>query len=78
MTLYEFNALSDEQQMQCWMQQGQFLMTRHTEQFAVNLYAVEGFFIEVWYNPYLNQINRLRSFSSVRALDDYLPHIWLE
>ena len=31
MTLYEFNALNDEDQMQFWMQQGQYLMTQYTE-----------------------------------------------
>lgn len=47
MTLYEFNALREEDQMQYWMQQSRFLMTRHVEDFAVvNLYAIDCFFVE--------------------------------
>lgn len=88
MTLYEFNrtggpALSDEDQKQShrrtgWMTQGQYPMTRNVERFALNPYAVDSFFVEVWYDPEPNQIDGIRSFSSVRALDDYLPHIWVE
>lgn len=78
MTLYNFNALPDNEQMQCWMQQGHYLMTRYVERFAVNLYAVDNFFVEVWYDPEPNRVDHLRSFSSVKALDDYLPHIRVE
>ena len=48
MTFFEFNALSDEDQMQCWTQRSRFSMTRHVEQFAVNVCAINSFFFEVW------------------------------
>ena len=78
MTLYEFNTLSSQEQTDCLTRQGCYLITRYRDQFALNLYAVDNFFVEVWYSPEHNKICGLLSFSSVKALDDYLPLIRLE
>lgn len=78
MTLNEFNTLPEDQQRDCWMTQGRYLLTRFVDQFALNLYAVDTFFVEVWYDHKANRIHGVLSFASINALDEYLPYIRLE
>ena len=72
-TLHDFNALTNKQQMRLHRrtdqkQQGQYLMIRYEDRFVVNLYAVDSFFVEAWYNPGTHQIERLRGFSAASVL----------
>ena len=75
MTLYEFNALSENDQMQCVWDKGVFLLSRLDESQKVNLYALSGFFVEISYSN--DQITGCRSFSSQFPLTPYLHQIAL-
>ena len=77
MTLYEFNALTVEQRINCCWERGVFLLSRPAEPFnpalsQLSLYAVANFFVEIHYANGQNSITDCRAFSSVVPLDPYL------
>lgn len=77
MTLYEFNALPEDAQDAYFTENGRYLARRYTSTHSINLYAVDSFFVEAWYEPMTNYLQHLRSFSSVAQLDTYLNMIRL-
>ena len=56
-------------------QQGTFLMTRFFNGLAINLYYVDNFYVEVWYNREENYIQQITSFKSLECLEPYLSLI---
>lgn len=72
MTLYEFNALSDQDQQSAVWEQSNFVVSRRDGRDYLNLYAIDRFFVEIRYNPNQNQITHCRSFCSIDALEPYL------
>ena len=77
MTLYEFNLLSFDHQLNCVWQQGTFLVTRRVGVFYLCLYALDSFYVEIRYSQDLRQITACRSFRSNIALEPYLEQIEL-
>ena len=77
MTLYEFNALSFDDQLACAWKIGTFLVTRRVGVSFLCLYAVDRFFVEIRYSQDLNQITACRSFLSLIPLEAYLVDIKL-
>jgi hypothetical protein len=78
MTLYEFNLLPYERQLVGVFETGTFLARRWEEEDGINLYHLPGgFFVEVYYDTYVNQIVRLRSFTSAAPLEDYAHEVRL-
>ena len=78
MTLYEFNALPYERQIVLVFDQARFLATRWEEEDAVKLYLLPGGpFVEIFYDTYVNEITRLRAFTSSVPLEDYVAGIQL-
>lgn len=78
MTLYVFNALPYERQLEAVFDTGTFLATRWEEEDAVNLYHLPGgVFVEFYYDTHANSITRLRSFTSAAQLEDYAAAIIL-
>jgi hypothetical protein len=71
MTLYDFIALSDnEKAVATW--NGEYLGTRFDGERQVNLYGLNNFYVEVYYDPVQNKIERMRPFNSLRHLEPYL------
>lgn len=77
MTLYEFNALSFDDQLACAFDNGVFLMTRRVGLSFLCLYSVGTFFVEIRYSQDLNQITACRTFRSIIPLESYLEEIHL-
>ena len=71
MTLYEFNLLDINNQMETVNQQGVYLDNHITKDEKFNLYAINMFFIEVCYNSLENKISGIKSFKSGHLLDKY-------
>ena len=71
MTLYEFNLLDINNQMETVNQQGVYLDNHITKNEKFNLYAINMFFIEVCYNSLENKISGIKSFKSGNLLDKY-------
>jgi hypothetical protein len=57
---------------------GTYLAVRKENSFAINLYSVDKFFVEVFYNPEELKINKIRSFKSKRCLEPYLDKITMD
>lgn len=72
MTLYEFNALSDQDQQTAVWEQSNFVVSCRDGRDYLNLYAIDQFFVEIRYNPAGNEITHCRSFRSLNALEPYL------
>ena len=78
MTLYAFNQLPYERQLVAVFDTATFLITRWEEEEAVNLYHLpDGVFVELYYDPHVNEITRLRAFVSAAPLADYAAAIRL-
>ena len=78
MGLYEFIQLKEREKADITWQLGTFLMSRDTDGLKINLYGVDDFYVEVWYNPELNYIQKISAFRSVDCLEPYLDLIELE
>jgi outer membrane receptor for monomeric catechols len=70
-TLYEFNTLELNDQMEAVNQLGTFLDNYVTNSERCNCYAIDKFFVEVVYNAEYNTITELRSFKTGKSLDKY-------
>jgi hypothetical protein len=70
-TLYEFNGLDINNQMETVNQQGIYLDNHITKDEKFNLYAINMFFVEVCYNSLENKISGIKSFKSGHLLDKY-------
>ena len=71
MTLYEFNLLDINNQMETVNQLGIYLDNHITENEKFNLYAIDMFFVEVCYNSLENKISGIKRFNSGHLLDRY-------
>jgi hypothetical protein len=71
MTLYEFNGLDINNQMETVNQRGIYLDNHITKDEKFNLYAINMFFVEVCYNSLENKISSIKSFKSGHLLDRY-------
>ena len=72
---YEFNILPIKQQAAYTWENGIYLASRKENYYAINLYSVDKFFVEVWYHPELICIDKIRSFKSKNCLHPYLENI---
>ena len=73
MSLYEFTALSSDQQLAIVWEQGQFLALRDEAGQRIGLYTLGEFFVEVFYDPAMNEIIRHRVFVTDELLLPYVP-----
>lgn len=73
--IYQFNALSDSGKAQTALEHGINLKTRKDEGFIINLYSLNNFYVEVWYNENSNRIDRIISFNSIDQLGPYIDDI---
>jgi len=71
MTLYEFNVLELNERMEVVNQQGTFLDNHITKLERCNLYAINKFFVEVFYNADTNTITEIKSFKTGELLNKY-------
>ena len=74
---YQFNLLPIGDQAQYTWKHGTYLTARQWKENTINLYHVDKFFVEVWYNPDTNCIDTVKSFKSKNCLKPYLDNIEL-
>jgi hypothetical protein len=75
MNLYEFEMLTDNEQVDLLYKEGVYLGKRKVGEYSVVLYQVDNFYIEILYKKYRYYISRIRCFTSVKLLDPYLSQI---
>jgi len=74
MTLYEFNALDlTEKAEAVW--RGTFLAEREADGLVVQLYALTGCYVEVFYDQSANKISDFQAFTNKQLLAPYLAQI---
>ena len=71
MTLYEFNSLDLKYKIGVTLNQAIFLDNYIKDDFRINIYALDLFFIELVYDSNFNQITEVRSFKNGRHLNKY-------
>ncbi len=75
MKLYEFLGLSEEEQYNTTWAIGILVDQYIKENIAINLYAINEFFVEVYYDQATNKILYKKTFKQGELLDKYLNRI---
>ena len=75
MELYDFISLPVDDRATTVWNQGVYLCTRRSTHGYVNLYGIESFYVEVFFHTEYNEIDDIRCFQCVCALDPYLELI---
>ena len=75
MGLYKFIRLPEQDKADITWDQGTFLMSRNTDDLKINLNGLDDFYVDVWYKPELNYIQKISAIRSVDALAPYLDLI---
>lgn len=71
MTLLEFNLLDDNLKARyTWT--GVFLADRKDGEIKVQLYSLNNFYVEVFYDPIENKITGFNAFSTISLLVPYV------
>ena len=71
MTLYEFNMIDENNKYQTTWDLGTHIDTAISETHRINLYSIDKFFVEVYYNPTNNKIEDIQSFKHGHSMDKY-------
>jgi hypothetical protein len=75
MKLYDFLILSEDEQFNAVWNSGVFVGQIFENDIVINLYAINEFFVEVYYNSNLNKIVDKKSFKYGHLLEKYLDQI---
>jgi hypothetical protein len=74
----QFNSLSfDEQAWHVW-HHATFMIVRQNKQYRVNLYYMNGFYIQLWYHVKKNRIDKIGATYSTSVMNPYLRLIELK
>jgi hypothetical protein len=75
MTLYEFIMLSEEEQYNTIWDKGVLVDQFIKNDIAINLYAINEFFVEIYYDQKANKILYKKHFKHGELLEKYLKKI---
>ena len=75
MNLYEFSRLSEEEQYDTTWNIGVLVDQLIKDNMSINLYAINEFFVEVYYDQSTNKILYKKHFKQGELLDKYLNRI---
>ncbi|MEP7263440.1 MAG: hypothetical protein ABI772_03025 [Bacteroidota bacterium] len=74
----KFNTLDfDEKAWHVW-HHATFLIVRQNNKYRVNLYYLNGYYIQLWYNVKKNRIEKIAATPSSAVINPYLKLIHLE
>jgi hypothetical protein len=75
MTVTEFTLLDETTQTEILIEHGIFLTERLYKNFAILLYQIDNFYVEVYHNIRFNVMQGMRSFEDDEALQPFLESI---
>lgn len=78
MTMYDFQLLPEQQQIDMLYQFGVYIGKRKVKISIILLYQFESFYVEVFYRKYRSHVKHLHCFESTELLDPYLEQIDVE
>ena len=73
--LFDFNSLDIYEQATLLWKKGVMIGERKEMNLTVLLYSLEGFHVEVFYNPAINKIEKFSALHNDSALEPYLEKI---
>ena len=71
-TKTKFRRLSIKQKGEYVFQEGEYIGLREYYNHRINLYSLSDFFVEVWYFPAENKIEKIEILESEKTLDLYI------
>ena len=74
-TLNEFLALPREKQFDAIFTIGDYLETRAQDNNQVILYAVDRFFVELYFDSKINKIKKIKAFEKGKILNKYSENL---
>ena len=74
MHFHEFNILSFKEKSILIFSQGNYCGLREYYNYKLNLYSIDDFFAEVWYNPENNNIEKIEAVNDTKILDRYIDY----
>ena len=69
-----FNALTQNEQLDLTFQEGIYLCERNSQDYIIELYALHGYFVELWYGGFDKEEGcfiKVRSSNSIKVTDPY-------
>jgi hypothetical protein len=78
MTPIEFLQLSLPQREQLMWTEGVYLLSKYQERYALHLYSLYDFMIEVWYEVNKDKIRQITPVLDQQKLDSYLKDLSLK
>jgi hypothetical protein len=72
MKLYDYKTLSEDEQFNAVWNDGTYIDTFIHGNIKINLYAINNFFVEIYYDAVLNKIIDKKHFKHGELLDKYL------
>jgi hypothetical protein len=78
LTKDNFNNLSLNQKSSFLFPDGTYIAVRDYYNYKVQLYSLWGFYVEVWYHPKMNSIDKIEALNDEKSLKLYLSDIEIE
>ena len=72
MKLYDFKFLDDKSQAEVILNYGVLIAARLYKDLIIQLYQIDSFYVEVYYNSIFKMIQGINSFDDLARLEPYL------
>ncbi len=75
MKLYDFKFLDDKSQAEVLFSYGVLIAERLFKDLVIQLYQINSFYVEVYYNAIFKMVQGINSFENLSRLEPYLSSI---
>ena len=75
MKLYDFKFLDDKSQAEILFNYGVLIAERLYKDLVIQLYQINSFYVEVYYNAVFKMVQGINSFENLSRLEPYLSSI---
>ena len=75
MKLYDFKFLDDKSQAEVLFNYGVLIAERLYKDLVIQLYQINSFYVEVYYNSIFKMVQGINSFDNLTRLEPYLSSI---
>jgi len=75
MKLYDFKFLDDKSQAEVLFNYGVLIAERLYKDLVIQLYQINNFYVEVYYNAIFKMVQGINSFDNLTRLEPYLSSI---
>ena len=75
MTINQYSQLNESRQLNAITQRGVLIGQREGSFYHLDLYQLEGFYVELCYHTHFNTLMTINAFSHTDGLDPYLQQV---